>query len=417
VPGAWPSGDAIVKIKLLAFLSAGCLVTLAALYVSRAFDSELGAQAGERSKEGGVPEEYSATVSKGLEYLAKNQCKDGHWEGDDGKHPVAMTGLVGLALLMEKEAPRSGRERVLPPAKYLANIRKAADWLIDKSQGRDGLIFSDHASERSRYMEGHGLATLFLAGACRDEEDPARRKKLTEVLTRAVKYIARAQSTQGGWYHTSKVEGHDFDEILATVIQVQALRAAENADISIPGEIINHARHYLDSELEKYEKAKPKKNSNRTADTVAALVGLVRVGFTTIGDKLSTAETKEAKWLKYCQSKIPVGRDIKLGRDELIHYYYAQAVYHHGDGWTDYRKRVFDYLQESQNKDGGWPSGDGIGVGQTYSTAIWCVVLQLDRGRHPSQSLVGQPISVTRRFQPGPALRLASNLGVGVRET
>src|SRR5262249_57943755 len=68
-----------------------------------------------------IPEKYRDTVSKGLEYLVKNQGKDGHWEGDDGKHPVAMTGLVGLALLMEKEAPRSGRERVLPPAKYLAN--------------------------------------------------------------------------------------------------------------------------------------------------------------------------------------------------------------------------------------------------------------------------------------------------------
>src|SRR5262245_19682409 len=83
-----------------------------------------------------IPEKYHETVAKGLEYLVKNQGKDGHWEGDDGKHPVAMTGLVGLALLMEKQAPRGGRERVLPPAKYLANIRKAADWLIDKSQGR-----------------------------------------------------------------------------------------------------------------------------------------------------------------------------------------------------------------------------------------------------------------------------------------
>src|SRR5205809_5340182 len=88
---------------------------------------------------------------------------------------------------------------------YKANIRKAADWLMDKSQaGRDGLIFSEHPSETARYMEGHGLATIFLAGACKDEDDGGRRKKLTEVLTRAVKYIVKAQSSQGGWYHTSK---------------------------------------------------------------------------------------------------------------------------------------------------------------------------------------------------------------------
>ena len=48
-----------------------------------------------------VPEKYRDTVHKGLEYLAKNQFKDGHWEGDGGQHPVAMTGLAGVALLME----------------------------------------------------------------------------------------------------------------------------------------------------------------------------------------------------------------------------------------------------------------------------------------------------------------------------
>ena len=62
-------------------------------------------------------------------------------------------------------------------------------------------------------MEGHGLATLFLAGVLQDRE---RRRyaghKLKGVLNRAVKYIVNAQSTQGGWYHTSRVEGHDFDD-------------------------------------------------------------------------------------------------------------------------------------------------------------------------------------------------------------
>ena len=180
-----------------------------------------------------VPEKYRETVRKGLEYLAKNQHKDGHWEGDGGQHPVAMTGLVGLALLMERTMHRTARS--VRKAKYSANIRKAVDWLMDKSQaGRDGLIFSEHPSETARYMQGHGLATLFLAGVCRDEHDDARRKKLNDVLTRAVKYIVKAQSTQGGWYHTSKVEGHDFDAISATVIQIQALQAADNAGIPVP---------------------------------------------------------------------------------------------------------------------------------------------------------------------------------------
>ena len=30
-----------------------------------------------------IPEKYRGTVEKGLEYLVKNQHKDGHWEGDE----------------------------------------------------------------------------------------------------------------------------------------------------------------------------------------------------------------------------------------------------------------------------------------------------------------------------------------------
>ena len=96
------------------------------------------------------------------------------------------------------------------------------------------------------------------------------------------------------------------------------------------------------------------------------------------------------KWFKYCQTEIPVGRDIQFGRDELTHYYYAQAVFNLGsdDAWNDYRTAMFDHLQSSQNKDGSWPAGDGISVGPVYSTAVWCTVLQLDKRSHPSRTAI-----------------------------
>ena len=63
------------------------------------------------------------------------------------------------------------------------------------------------------------------------------------------------------------------------------------------------------------------------------------------------------KWFKYCQTEIPVGRAIQFGRDELTHYYYAQAVFNlGGNAWSDYRTAMFDHLQSTQNKDGSWPA-------------------------------------------------------------
>jgi hypothetical protein len=383
-----------MKTKILFFVLTGCVLALAAWFV----------HAPNPAQADDVPEKYRDTVYKGLEYLVKHQFKDGHWEGDGGKHPMAMTGLVGLALVMERDG-ESGRGRLakVRDAKYSTNIRKAVDWLIDKSQAkRDGLLFSEHPSETTRYMEGHGLATLFLAGACKYEPDDVGRKKLTDVLTRAVKYIVKAQSSQGGWYHTSKVEGHDFDVISATVIQIQALQAAENAGVPVPNEAINDAHQYLKTALGKYVGAtNPGQNRNRPAETAAVLACRGDSGLRGGKDEL------HANWFKYCQTAVPVGRAIQFGRDELTHYYYAQAVFNvGGTTWTEYRSAMFDHLQSNQNKDGSWPASVGIGEGPVYATAMWCTVLQLDKRSYPTARQMEITIT-TRGLEPLPALMFA----------
>jgi len=375
-----------MKIKLLSFLLAGCLLAIAAWVVYRnnlpdgmspsGFATTV--QGGDRQN----PDKYRDTVYKGLEYLVTNQANDGHWEGDDGKHHVAMTGLCGLALHMEGEAKLvSGFGETVPNFKYSANIRKAADWLMDRSHGgRDGLIFSEHSMETNRYMQGHGLATLFLAGTLKCEQDDARRKKLTDVVSRAIKYILKSQSTEGGWYYTSKVEGHDFADISATAIQLQAMQAAENAGISIVNESIEKGKDYLKRAIEKYEEgASAKKNDRRTADTASAFACLYN-------NEGRGKDELGQYWFKYCKGEIAVGGAMKFGRDELTHYYFAQVVFNvGGEEWGSYRTAMFDHLQNSQNNDGSWPASDDIAAGPVYATALWCTVLHLDKGNHPSR--------------------------------
>jgi hypothetical protein len=343
-----------------------------------------------------IPEKYRETASKGLEYLVKNQKEDGHWEGDDGKHPVAMTGLVGLALLMEQDVKyRHGWGEMAPVRKYSAEIKKAADWLIDKADAwRGGLIYAGHGSEIDRYMQGHGLATLFLAGVYKDGADDAQHKKLADILGQAVKYIVSAQSSQGGWYRTSKAEGHDFDEILATAIQMQALQAAEIAGIPVPSEAVNDGKGYLIRALQRLEdKSDPALRRSRQMETAAALIALFNhegSRFVNIGGKKEHGD----EWFKQCRDEIPVGRAIEFGRDELIHHWFAQVMYDRGgDLWSNYRTAMFDHLQSRQNKDGSWPASDGIGVGPVYATALWCIVLQLDKKSHPSRRWM--PVDVT----------------------
>src|SRR5262245_26365208 len=105
-----------MRKKLLLFI-VGCVLCVASWFVHVPPPT----QADE------VPEKYRDTVHRGLEFLVKHQYEDGHWEGDEGKHPIAMTGLAGIALLMEKDYPKNVGFRFQgAEAKYLASIRKAA---------------------------------------------------------------------------------------------------------------------------------------------------------------------------------------------------------------------------------------------------------------------------------------------------
>ncbi len=371
-------------MKRIAILGAACGALLLAVGAGRVRADE-------------IPEKYRETVRKGLEWLAKQQQRDGHFAANGNQYPVSMTALAGMAFLMEGSTIREG--------KYAQHIRKTAEWLMDRSMKgnqRDGLIGNtDNPTEAGRYMYGHGFATLFLASVYGDEDNEKRRERLKDILTRAVKYIGNAQSTQGGWFYTSKADGHDQDEGSVTITQVQGLRACRNAGIPVPKDIIKKAQDYL---------------KHSTTDRGGVVYSLGRGGFRAPAGGERPALTAAAiacgfnageykgelvkKWFKYCQTAVPLGLGgVRLGHDEYTQYYYAQAVYVLGDNgweklfgatpendrltWNKYKAAMFDRIQQMQNADGSWPSGGGFSVGPVYSTSVYLSILQLDKGVLP----------------------------------
>src|SRR5262249_1105046 len=95
-------------------------------------------------------------------------------------------------------------------------------------------------SEQGRYMFGHGYAMLFLATVYGQEQDGERRRKLHDLLTRAVAFTARAQTKRGGWGYLTAEEGKQFDEAAPTLVQLQGLRAARNAGIAVARKLMDH---------------------------------------------------------------------------------------------------------------------------------------------------------------------------------
>src|SRR5262245_13988825 len=74
-----------------------------------------------------LPDKYAETLKKGLEFLVKSQHADGHWEGDGGRHPVVITAMAGLALMME---PDDIGDFLPPRPAYFKEARRAAGWLL-----------------------------------------------------------------------------------------------------------------------------------------------------------------------------------------------------------------------------------------------------------------------------------------------
>ena len=211
--------------------------------------------------------EVTAHVTGGLNWLAAQQHKLGHWTAQ-GRYPTAMTALAGMAMLSEGSTTTQG--------KYAENIRRAVDYLTNRSRP-NGLIGD---SDDDRYTYGHGFAMLFLSEVLGEEEDMERRTELIRVLTKAVEFTGYAQTPAGGWGYVSSKDGGGFDEGSTTITQVQGLRGARNAGIPVPSEVIERAVKYIHNCTMKDGAVQysSKGGGGRPAITAAAIACLYNAG-------------------------------------------------------------------------------------------------------------------------------------------
>lgn len=329
-----------------------------------------------------VPAEYRAAIKKGLEWMARNQMKDGHWESFGQQHAVVLTSVGGMSLLCEGSTIRDG--------KYKDNVRRAVDWMLQRTLP-NGMI--GNPREGGSYMYGHGFGMLFLASVVGEEEEGERRKKLVEVLEKAAKFSAFAQTNRGGWGYVSASDGNNFDEGSVTVTQMQGLRAIRNAGIAVPKDAIERGMKYLkDSTNDQggviYSLGGGGGGDGRPALTAAAIAcGM------SAGDYNSPLVKK---WFKFTQGHVGGLGGARFGHDEYTHYYLAQAIYMLGENgyaklfpdskpddrlrWSVYRKNNFETFLRTQQADGSWTGGQ---VGPVFITGVYLTIMQLDNAVLP----------------------------------
>lgn len=302
-------------------------------------------------------------VARGLEYLAREQRRQGYWEVEAGNYRIAMTALAGISMSCEGSTTTRG--------KYSRNISRAVDYLIDASQPNGLIGFPDDY----HYMYGHGFSMLFLSQVYGEEEDVERRRSLKRVLENAVKFSAAAQTSKGGWGYVSAKDGMDFDEGSTCITQVQGLRACRNAGIVVPGEIIERARKYIydcttSSGGVQYSIAG---GGERPPITAAAVAVLFNAGATD-----QTPELK--KMMEYCTQNVWPGSQQDYGHWHYMHYYYAQVMYRMPEQWSKYSSWLEDKLILEQSPQGNWEDSS---IGPVYVTAMNTTILQLNKGYLP----------------------------------
>jgi hypothetical protein len=312
--------------------------------------------------------EVDAVVSRGLDWVARRQSRVGHWGANEGRYPTAMTAMAGTALLCEGSTTTQG--------KYAENIRLAVEYLTSRSNP-NGLI--GDARRDDRYTYGHGFSMLFLSQVLGEEEDDARREQLIDVLSRAVVFTGRAQTEAGGWGYLSAKDGHGFDEGSTTVTQVQGLRGCRNAGIEVPKEIVDKAIKYIHkcTTADGGVQYSSKGGGGRPAITAAAVACLFNAG--------EYDSEYVPKLLGYCKKNLGNISNQSFGHWHYAHYYYSQAMYREGGKqWDSYRDKVQRKLLQEATDDGKqfayWSQGY---IGPIYTTAINLTILQLEKGCLP----------------------------------
>lgn len=305
-------------------------------------------------------------VEHGLNYLANIQARNGRWEADGGMYPVAMTALSGMAFLLDGNTALQGR--------YSKQVQLAIGYLLDQAQP-SGLIGNPSAD--SRYMYGHGFSMLFLSQILGEEEDAVRRRRLVDVLTRAVDFSGKAQTTEGGWGYLTARDGNGFDEGSVTITQMQGLRSCRNAGITVPKEIIDRGIKYIERCTDRdggVRYSLKTAGGARPPITAAAVACLYSAG--EYNNPIAT------RLISYAEKTLNPGDQARAyGHWHYAHYYFSQVMYRQGDAkWNAYRSKIYKILLDQQSPDGSWNEGY---MGPVYTTALNLTILQLDNGTLP----------------------------------
>ncbi len=298
-----------------------------------------------------VVERVTAAVDRSLTYLAAQQKPDGSWHNNNAVNALALLAFMGRG-----HTPGHGPYRDV--------LERGKKFLLSSTHKENGYIsFSS--------MYEHGMATLALAEMYGMDPDPV----LEKTLRKAVDLIIKSQSPSGGWRYQPQPGDQDLS---VTVMQIVALRAANNAEIPVPAAVIAKAVGYVRSCGNSAGGYGYTAGAGPGPPTTAA--GILSLQLLGKFDDKGVARSLETL------RKYPVKWDDSIKYFFYFHYYAIQASYQAGGAsWNDWHPKVRELLLAKQNGDGSWDAPPGtaeanegvVGPKKAYWTAMATLVLEI----------------------------------------
>jgi len=294
--------------------------------------------------------EVRASITKGLDYLAKEgvQKADGSW--GSGQNDAAETSLGLMAFMLKGYVPGRG-------GRYGVVMENAITYLINKGRSQRGFLGTpnNHAG-----MYEHGLAVLALSEAWGQSKNPA----VGATLRAGVDVILRAQNYQGGWRYTPEPTDADLS---MTVMQLVALNSARESGIQVPDATMDKATKYVISCQDAYSggfRYMPGGGEVGFARTAAGVMSLIMTG-----QRNHKATQRGLAFLKaYPDRKFEKG----YPRFHYAHYYAIQAMYQAGESdFQAWYPKIAATVVSMQAPDGSW-SGEG---GTAYATGASILII------------------------------------------
>jgi hypothetical protein len=328
--------------------------------------------------DGGGTDATEAAVALALDWIVRQQKKDGLWSlkgpyGDGGsqENRLAATAMALIALQGAGNTTRDGEHRAI-----LAKAWKA----LVRAQKPDG-TFETGGMLEQHAMYAHAQATIALCEAYGMTKDPV----LEEPARRALGYAIAAQMPDGGWrYHPPQPEQDNRGDMSVTGWYLMALKSGEMAGLPVPAAAYQKLSGFLDAVFVSDEKGYGYQiNPNqkffdfRPALTAEGLLCRQYLGWRRDDPRLVDG-------VELLLREAPIDFDYR--KKNVYAWYYATQVCHHmgGAAWTRWNRRMQEQLVGEQvqtgREKGSWdPANDQWGHvgGRLYMTALCACMLEV----------------------------------------